>query len=501
MVSRPLRPRRTRIAHCSNLVFVLVGPPVDRDTPRQAVGEDVVGPQGHEHEIVLGIGGHGVRVRGGMLGAVVPRPHRWHIKRRHQLIQAVAKRVDHAEHAGTLGRSREGGAQRAPAAGGVVVTVASVEPDFVPSTHAKHGRFDDAGFRVEDHVPRVCGNILRRIPYIARRIENRIAADKQILIGTESETGRAAIIDHGRYLERGRVRIDPIDRSCRARGRRRSGYRWDREIEPAVVRVPHGLFGSTGGGSESNPLPDSSGRLIDADEGSKRHRIRVVDHQEQPELRGVRQFIGPVGIIGRRNDVSPWCNLPGPQVNIDHPASTVSHEEPGECGYDSVGTATIAAAGGSTDGSGHDSGERRANGNLRDKCRRLGVDDVNGHIRTIGEVVGLGRLVDETDIKGVQLAIRGIRGGPGDRNRLEQSDGAIIILSPSGQRKVAGQQHTRGDRHRQSREPEIFPEYAEDTVLLKAHKKTCEIFHNPSSFRNSLICFKKPVCGKCSSVA
>src|SRR5262245_33613692 len=175
--------------------------------------------------------------------------------------------------------------------------------------------------------------------------------------------------------------------------------------------------------------------------------------------------------------------------------------QPGECGYDSVGTATIAAAGGSTDGSGHDSGERRANGNLRDKCRRLGVDDVNGHIRTIGEVVGLGRLVDETDIKGVQLAIRGIRGGPGDRNRLEQSDGAIIILSPSGQRKVAGQQHTRGDRHRQSREPEIFPEYAEDTVLLKAHKKTCEIFHNPSSFRNSLICFKKPVCGKCSSVA
>jgi len=283
-----------------------------------------------------------------------------------------------------------------------------------------------------------------------------------------------------------------------------SGYRWDREIEPAVVRVPHGLFGSTGGGSESDPLPDSegSGRLIDADEGPKRHRIRVVDHQEQPELRGVRQFIGPVGIIGRRNDVSPWCNLPGPQVNIDHPASTVSHEEPGECGYDSVGTATIAAAGGSTDGSGHDSGERRANGNLRDKCRRLGVDDVNGHIRTIGEVVGLGRLVDETDIKGVQLAIRGIRGGPGDRNRLEQSDGAIIILSPSGQRKVAGQQHTRGDRHRQSREPEIFPEYgAQHTVLLKAHKKSCEIFHNPSSFQNSLFCFKKPVCGKCSSVA
>src|SRR5262249_28596612 len=61
----------------------------------------------------------------------------------------------------------------------------------------------------------------------------------------------------------------------------------------------------------------------------------------------------------------------------------------------------------------------------------------------------------------------------------------------SGQRKVAGQQHTRDDRYCQSREPEMFPEYgAQDTVLLKAHKKTCEIFHNPSSFRNSLICLR-----------
>src|SRR5262249_59430171 len=112
------------------------------------------------------------------------------------------------------------------------------------SSRPKPGGLKEAVFGGENPCRGVRGNILRRIPYIARRIENRIAADKQILIGTESETGRAAIIDHGRYLERGRVRIDPIDRSCRARGRRRSGYRWDREIEPAVVRVPHGLFGS-----------------------------------------------------------------------------------------------------------------------------------------------------------------------------------------------------------------------------------------------------------------
>src|SRR5215831_8092233 len=125
-------------------------------------------------------------------------------------------------------------------------------------------------------------------------------------------------------------RIDPIDCSGRARGRRRSGYRWDREIEPAVVGVPHGLFGAIRGVREGDPLPNSEGasRRIDADEGPKRHRVGVVDHQEQPQLRGVRQFIRPVGIIGSGDDVAARRNRTSPQVNIDHAAAPIGHEEP-----------------------------------------------------------------------------------------------------------------------------------------------------------------------------
>src|SRR5262249_36374055 len=147
--------------------------------------------------------------------------------------------------------------------------------------------------------------------HIARRIENSVAADKQILIGAKREAGRATIIDLGRRLERGSVRIDPIDSS----GRRRSGYRGDREIEPAVVGVPHWLFGATGGGSESDPLSngEGSGDLVDADKGAKRYSVSVVYYQEQPKLRGIRQFIRPVGIIGGRDDVSARCNQTSPQ--------------------------------------------------------------------------------------------------------------------------------------------------------------------------------------------
>src|SRR5262249_61431272 len=73
--------------------------------------------------------------------------------------------------------------------------------------------------------------------------------------------------------------------------------------------------------------------------------------------------------------------------------------------------------------------EIRGRAQLLDKGSRLGIDDVNDYIGTIGEIVGLGRLVVPTNIKGVQGAGRVIRGTHGDRNGLEQPDGSLITLA------------------------------------------------------------------------
>src|SRR5215471_7299476 len=82
MVEVFLTPLEDRLdPHRASSVQVLVPPPVHRDTPRHAVGEDVVGRQGHEHEIVAGIGGHRMRGPSGMLSPVIPCPHRRHIER------------------------------------------------------------------------------------------------------------------------------------------------------------------------------------------------------------------------------------------------------------------------------------------------------------------------------------------------------------------------------------------------------------------------------------
>ena len=61
----------------------------------------------------------------------------------------------------------------------------------------------------------------------------------------------------------------------------------------------------------------------------------------------------------------------------------------------------------------------KASINLFDKVERLGIDYIDDRIRTIGEIVGLGQLIDETDIKGVQLAVRRVRCSAGDRHCLE----------------------------------------------------------------------------------
>jgi hypothetical protein len=56
----------------------------------------------------------------------------------------------------------------------------------------------------------------------------------------------------------------------------------------------------------------------------------------------------------------------------------------------------------------------------------FGVDDIDGSIGTIGEIVGLGCLVYPTNIKGEQAA-RTIADSHGDRNDLEQPDGRLML--------------------------------------------------------------------------
>src|SRR6266511_235146 len=153
-----------------------------------------------------------------MLGGAVPRPYCWHIKRRHQLLQGFAKRVDNTENGGTLGRedgrrcgcpyrgARRGngeGDERAAGGGGVVVTVALVEPDFVPGPHAQHVLVNVARFRVQDHIlgrRGMCIPVRIPSPSTALRVEDRIAADQQILMRAESEAGWPAKVHWIRRL-------------------------------------------------------------------------------------------------------------------------------------------------------------------------------------------------------------------------------------------------------------------------------------------------------------
>src|SRR5262249_27730353 len=133
------------------------------------------------------------------------------------------------------------------------------------------------------------------------------------------------------------------------------------------------------------------------------------------------------------------------------------------------GAAAIGAASGTAGGSWHESGERRSHGNLSDERSRLGVDHVDRHIRAIGEVVGLGPRVDETDVERVQLAIRRVRGGAGDRDRLEQPDRRLTLLfvSSAGAGEAAAEQERGNDHDENEREGDRVSAHHGTTSALK----------------------------------
>ena len=93
--------------------------------------------------------------------------------------------VDHAEWGGTLRRLRYrrrpdhvDRPERATAAGGIVVAVAGVEPNFITGADTENTRIDASVFRIDDYIIGRCSDSTSRAPDLAGRIEDRIAADK-----------------------------------------------------------------------------------------------------------------------------------------------------------------------------------------------------------------------------------------------------------------------------------------------------------------------------------
>jgi hypothetical protein len=118
-------------------------------------------------------------------------------------------------------------------------------------------------------------------------------------------------------------------------------------------------------------------RLVDLDQGAERWTGGVVDHQEQPKLRGVRQFIRASWLALHGNDVGD--RRAGLDVDRDHAARGVGYEEPGIggfSGHDTVGTGAIVGTvpGGSA---WQKPAERWVRGQLLGKGAGRGVDDID----------------------------------------------------------------------------------------------------------------------------
>ena len=118
---------------------------------------------------------------------------RRHIIGRQLLQNELVFRIDNAERRGPFGRRCGKGPERTSAAGCVIIAIASVEPNLVTGAHSVYVCFYYACLCVDDHILGRCSERAVRIPHIAGRIEDRIAADKQVLPRTDSQPGWAAI--------------------------------------------------------------------------------------------------------------------------------------------------------------------------------------------------------------------------------------------------------------------------------------------------------------------
>src|SRR5882672_145004 len=191
---------QARLSHRAGITqyysIVVVFPfrcPIHRDTTVQAVWSDVVGRQGHQRMVVMRIHGHRMR------------SPRWEdvwlsggVDRRNDLNQGLPLRVDHTEH----------GACGVSASRDVITSVATVKPYFVGSSNTLNCAVDCARFGVHNNLSRRSGIRIRRAPRRTGSIEHHAAADEQVLVRTERESGRPAELDRKQCIHAAGVRID-----------------------------------------------------------------------------------------------------------------------------------------------------------------------------------------------------------------------------------------------------------------------------------------------------
>ena len=214
--------------------------PRSRHSARQGA-DGVVCAQSHEDVVVRGIGGDRMRGAGGMTGT------RGDIICCQLLQDLLVLRIDDTERGGALRRRSGERPERTAAAGGVVIAIAGVEPPFIAGPYAENTRVDASVFRVNDYVVGRCSDRTRRIPDNTCRVEDRIAADRQVYLRAAGEPGRAAEVDppgvgcrFTQYCPTRSVGRDADNATVRDR---RADLR-DRDIEQFGAGIPHWLLGA-----------------------------------------------------------------------------------------------------------------------------------------------------------------------------------------------------------------------------------------------------------------
>lgn len=305
-------------------------------------------------------------------------------QRGHQLAEGVDPRLDHPQYRpdGIIpGRH-------------IVVVVTRVEPDFIAAADALHGYEGIPGTAfagVADHRHRArdcsrAGDRCRarawrghhRRAFLAREIKDRVAADKQIAIGTHGKPGRLAKVYriHG-FDHTGRRQ--PCHPSVRAGSIARAVYFRNRDIEPLGQRIPSRLLGAVGRVKAMRGIKDRLGcdselagrRHID--HGAKWRIVGVVDYQEQPVLWIERQLIrAELAARVHRADRLDEADV---GIDRDHAAGAVGSEDAGIGSNDAVGARGrgLACVSGKSEGRAANLAEQRVRGAGKVAG---GVDDV-----------------------------------------------------------------------------------------------------------------------------
>ena len=241
---------------------------------------------------------------------------------------------------------------------------------------------------------------------------------------TERESGRLAVLHLERFFDLGGMRIDPLDRPRVAFAAGAVDFRYG-DVEHAGAGIPHRLFRAVGGIRERDPIDpfdvlglcEHSSLRIHLDQGRERLVVGVVHRKEEVIHGVVGQLIGTEAVGSASGDLVD--NRVRLQIDGYHPAGRVGHDEKLMSGapddHDAVGARGVVVAGEPFE----------PPRDLLDERVRFCVDDIDDGVRTVGEIVELGRLVDPADIEDEHLPGR-IGGASRNRNAPEKLDRSSI---------------------------------------------------------------------------